>query len=94
MLAKNGVVQKAEIKKRLGLAQDQVNQVLLAVESDSNWKDIHAQTEMAIMTLRKATKLLARYHLEVCIVGKHRKMNLPITHEDIDEIMKTYRYLN
>lgn len=85
---------KVEITKRLRLTKSQIERIILAVELESNWKAIHEQTETAIFQLRKATKLLAQYHLETCIVGKHHNMNTPIVQEDIEEIIKTYMYLN
>ncbi len=94
MQSKMGDIYQAEIRKRLGLAKSQVERIIFTVESGSDWKDIHEQTDKAIFQLRKATKLLAQYHMEVCIIGKHRETNIPIAHEDINEIMKTYRYLN
>ena len=94
MQSKMGDIYQAEIRKRLGLAKSQVERIIFAVESGSDWKDILEQTDKAIFQLRKATKLLAQYHMEVCIIGKHRETNIPIAHEDINEIMKTYRYLN
>ncbi len=94
MQSKKGDIYRAEIIKRLGLAKSQVERIIFTVESGSDWKEVHEQTDRAIFQLRKATKLLAQYHLEVCIIGKHRETNIPIEHEDINEIMKTYRYLN
>ena len=73
-------IYKREIRQSLMSAKDQVVHTLRAVGSDSGWKDIHAKTEIAIMQLRKATRLLAQYNL--------------IAHEAIGEIVKTYRYLN
>ena len=85
---------KAKITKRLILARNRIEQILLAVESDSNWSEIHTQIEMAVKQLRNTTKLLALYHLEVCVIGKYRKKNIPMVQKNIDEIIKTYRYLN
>jgi DNA-binding FrmR family transcriptional regulator len=94
MLTKTDDVYRVEIIKRLSMAKKHVENVLLEVESDNDWKDIHTQTETAVMQLRKVSKLLAQYHLAICIVGKHRNMNAPIVREDVEEIIKTYRYLN
>lgn len=94
MKTKTEDIYKSEIAKRLSTAKSLVEQVVKALESENDWKDIHAKTEMAIMHLRKATKLLAQYHLEICIIEKRRKMNMQIGKEDIEEIIKTYKYLN
>lgn len=85
---------KEKIIQRLTLAKSQIEQILLSVESDNDWNDINPHIEIAIIQLKNATKLLAQYHLKICTIGKYRKKNIPTTHEDIEEIMKTYRYLN
>ena len=94
MQAKSGLTYKTEIMKRLRLAKNIVEQILFAVESENDWKDIHTKTEMAIMQLSGANRLLAQYHLEICVIRKRKKMKATLTQKDINEIIKTYRYLD
>ncbi len=94
MSVKKEAIKKTEIKNRLRLAQDLVRQVIIATELNCDWKDIHAIINKANIQLRLATNLLAYNHLDVCVAGKRKKRNTPIAYEDIEQIMKTYRYLN
>jgi len=85
---------KKEINNRLKLARNLVGEIIDQMESDYNWKTIHNKTGQAITQLKHVTKLLARYHLEICILKKQRETRTPFVDQDIEEIIKTYRYLN
>ncbi len=78
----------------LALVKVQIGKIILQIESNHPRKDVHMQIAVAFQRLKTITRLLAKYHLEVCIVEKHQRLNLPIIHENIDEIIKTYRYLS
>lgn len=94
MQAKTDVAYKAEITKRLDLVKSLVEQIIFAVESENDWKDVHSKTEKAIAHLTMAIKLIAKYHIEICVVEKLQRNNEPILPKDIEEIIKTYRYLS
>ena len=87
-------VYKLEIRNRLRLTQKLVGEIVRLMESDYGWDTIHKKTGLAIVQLESVIKLLARYHLEICILKKHKEARLPFNHEEIEEIVKTYRYLN
>ena len=87
-------VYKLEIRNRLRLTQKLVGEIVRLMESDYGWDTIHKKTGLAIVQLESVIKLLARYHLEICILKKHKEVRLPFCQEDIEEIVKTYRYLN
>lgn len=94
MQTKTVEIKKVEIIKTLGHAKNLVSCVILAIEANKSWKDVHQDIAQAVLEVRAATLLLARYHLETCILRKYQGVNMPIVREDIDEIIKTYRYLN
>ena len=87
-------VYKMEIKNRLRLTQRLVGEIIHLTESDYGWETVHKKSGLAIAQLESVIKLLARYHLEICILKKHKEARLPFNHEEIEEIVKTYRYLN
>ena len=94
MQTKTGTMYKAEIKDKLVSTQNQVEKIITQLNSNCDWKDIHNQVIIAIYELRNATKLLVKYHLEVCVGKKLQRLHFPIVYEDFKEIIKTYRYLN
>lgn len=75
-------------------AKNHIEQVITMVENNREWTSVHQQIELAILQLRQATKQIARYHIDVCILGKRKDFKNPLVDEDIVEIIKTYRYLN
>ena len=85
---------KAEIIGKFQQAKKNVVGVISKLESDSNWQAVHKQIGVAIQELRQATTLLVRRHIEVCIVEHKRKHNLPVVHEDIEEVVRLYKYLD
>lgn len=85
---------QAQIIAKFELAKKQITKVITILESDGDWEEMHKRIGMAVRELGQATRLLAIYHLEVCILERHQKLNLPFVNEDVEEITKTYKYLN
>lgn len=85
---------KAEIIGKFQRAKKHVVGVISKLELGCDWQSVHKQINIAIQELRQATTLLVRRHIEVCIIEHKRQLNLPIVHEDIEEIVKTYKYLD
>lgn len=85
---------KAEIIGKFERAKKNVVGVISKLESDCSWQSVHKQIGVAIHELRQATTLLVRRHIEVCVVEHKRKHNLPVIHEDIEEVVRLYKYLD
>ena len=85
---------QAQIIAKFELAKKQITRVITMLESDGDWKEVHKRIGIAVRELGQATRLLAVHHLEVCILERHQRLNLPIVHKDVEEITRIYRYLN
>ena len=83
---------KDEINTKLMAARDVIEELILLVESNQSWKQIHVQTEYAVSQLKQSTQLLSRYHLEICIPNKIKRERMRITATDVREIIKTFNY--
>lgn len=77
---------KPQIKRNLNLAKEQLDAAILEFELRFNWQNTHKFLVRAIQELEDTKSLIARYHLKNCVKT--------ITQENIEEIVKTYKYLN
>ncbi len=93
MDAENIPKYKAEIHIKLIKARDVIEDLIGLVEANESWKHIHTQTEYAVNQLQQSTKLLARYHLKVCIPKKRKHRRGRLSENDMREIIKTFNYM-
>ena len=92
MNSKEVMKYKDEINTKLIAARDVIEELILLVESNENWKQIHARTEYAVSQLKQSTQLLARYHLKICIPNKIKHDRIRVADNDVREILKTFNY--
>lgn len=73
---------RKEVLSRLNKSQRQIVRIIgeLGV---SNWPTLHKQIELAVLEIKSATELLAKNYITHSLI-----------HGNIDEVMKTYKYLN
>ena len=88
------MVYKAEIQENLLSANDQIEQLLSDVKANVDWQMFYKHTQKAVSHLNDAIRLLAEQHVTICVLSKYRHPDVNFLPEDIDEITKTYRYLN
>ena len=87
-------VYKVEIQESLLSAKAQIDQLLLDVEANADWQAFHQHTQTAVTHLGCAIRLLAEQHVTICVLSKYKQVDVDFMPEDIDEIIKTFRYLN
>lgn len=87
-------VYKAEILQSLLSAKAQINQLLSDVETNTSWQVFHQHTQTVVNHSKNVIRLLAEQHITICVLGKYKQTGFNLLPGDIDEIMKTYRYLN
>lgn len=86
-------IYSSEIKESLNLAKLHIDKLILEVESNADWLILHQHIKVVIMFLRNAIKLLAERHVDICVLNKYKKNRLKLQTNDINEVIKAYRYL-
>ena len=88
------MVYKAEIQENLLSAKSQIDQLLLDVEVNASWQVFHQHTQKAVDQLNDVVRLLAEQHITICVLSKYKQADAHFLPEDVNEIIKTYRYLD
>ena len=87
-------VRKQEIIIKLKSIRKQIIGIISKYQTNDNWQSLSSDMEVVISKLNLTSRKVRNYHLEVCILKRRKKLLLPYFSRRIDEIVKTYKYLN
>lgn len=73
---------KKEVLNRLNKSQRQINKIIGSLNT-SSWPALHKEIEHAVSEIKSATELLAKNYITYSLI-----------HGNVDEVMKTYKYLH